>query len=109
MKKIYLFVFFSFCSIILIAQNISISENPLHIADSSAMLDISSDTRGLLVPRMSSTNRINISNPGTGLMVFDLDSKSFWCYTGANWIEIAGGVSSMISDADGDTRIETEA
>jgi hypothetical protein len=109
MKKIYLSVFFSFCSVILIAQNISISDNPLHVADSSAMLDISSETKGLLVPRMSSTNRINILNPGTGLMVFDLDSKSFWCYTGATWIEIAGGVTSMISDVDGDTRIETEA
>lgn len=109
MKKIYLSAFFSICSIILLAQNISISDNPLHIADSSAMLDISSDSKGLLVPRMASTSRMNISNPGTGLMVFDLDSKSFWCYTGANWIEIAGGATTMISDADGDTRIETEA
>lgn len=73
--------------------------------DASAMLDISSTDKGLLIPRMDSTSRKNISNPTTGLLVFDTDNNSFWYYS-SNWIDI--GKSSLVQDADGDTKIQVE-
>ncbi len=56
-------------------------------ADASAMLDVASSDKGMLIPRMSSTDRENISNPATGLMVFDLTTNSFWFYN-SGWMEI---------------------
>ena len=37
---------------------------------STAILEVNSSTKGLLIPRMSSLNRDNIVNPATGLIVF---------------------------------------
>ena len=55
--------------------------------DASAMLDVSSTDKGILIPRMDSTNRKNISNPAIGLMVYDSTTHSFWFYNTA-WEEI---------------------
>jgi hypothetical protein len=47
---------------------------------SSAMLDIKSSSKGLLVPRLDSNSRKLINSPADGLMVFDTDTKSIWIY-----------------------------
>ncbi|MEY2702200.1 MAG: hypothetical protein RLY43_833 [Bacteroidota bacterium] len=39
--------------------------------DPSSALDITSTTKGLLIPRMSTTNRNLITNPATGLLIFN--------------------------------------
>ncbi|MCX6268724.1 MAG: hypothetical protein NTW16_15455, partial [Bacteroidetes bacterium] len=44
--------------------------------DSSAMLDIKSTTKGMLIPRMTSALRMAIGNPVTGLMVYQTDGAS---------------------------------
>jgi hypothetical protein len=62
--------------------------------DPSAILDISATDKGLLIPRVDSTQRSNIVNPATGLMVYDTDSKSFWHYDG-EWIEISSKASDI--------------
>ena len=54
----------------LYAQGVAINEDG-SAADSSAMLDVKSTTKGLLIPRMSSAERTAIPSPATGLMVFD--------------------------------------
>lgn len=43
--------------------------------DVSSMLDITSTSKGLLTPRMTTAQRIAISNPANGLMVYDLDES----------------------------------
>ncbi|MEL6923999.1 MAG: tail fiber domain-containing protein [Bacteroidota bacterium] len=63
--------------------------------DASAILDVSSTTKGMLVPRMTSTQRTNIASPATGLLVFDTDESSFWFYNGTGWSGLAGGLSAM--------------
>lgn len=63
--------------------------------DSKAMLDINSTTKGLLIPRMTTTQRLAISPTPTSLMVFDTDNKSYWYHNGAEWKEL--GVSSSSS------------
>jgi hypothetical protein len=41
--------------------------------NASAMLDIVSNNKGMLVPRMSTLQRNAIISPATGLLVFDTD------------------------------------
>ena len=47
------------------------------VADNSAMLDISSTTAGLLIPRMTASQRDLISSPATGLLVYITDDSTF--------------------------------
>ncbi len=53
----------------------------------SAALDITSTTKGLLIPRMTNAQRQAISNPAAGLQVFvtDLDGGRFMFYDGTEW------------------------
>jgi len=60
-------------------------------ADASAMLDVKSTARGVLVPRMSTTQRTAITAPATGLLVFDTNTNTFWFFNGATWIELGAG------------------
>ncbi len=55
--------------------------------DASSALDITSTTKGLLIPRMTNAQRQAISNPAAGLQVFvtDLDGGSFIFYDGTEW------------------------
>jgi len=73
--------------------------------DASAMLDVKSDSKGMLVPRMSSSQRTMISSPATGLLVFDTDTESFWFKDSNVWVELVSGNVSKLADADGDTNI----
>jgi hypothetical protein len=55
-------------------------------ASASAMLDVSSSTQGVLVPRMTATQRNAIVSPSTGLLVYQTDGTSgFYYYDGAAW------------------------
>ena len=56
--------------------------------DASAMLDVQSTSKGLLIPRMTAVQRIAIAIPATGLLVFDTDSLSLFMYTGS-WKKVA--------------------
>ena len=50
-------------------QSVAINTNG-STADGSALLDISSTTKGVLIPRMSATDKVNIANPATGLLIY---------------------------------------
>ena len=56
--------------------------------DPSAMLDVQSTTQGMLIPRMSSAERNNISSAAEGLMVYDLDTHSPWTYSQSQWQQL---------------------
>jgi hypothetical protein len=55
--------------------------------DGSAALDITSTTKGLLIPRMTNAQRLAIASPVAGLQVFvtDFDGGSFMFYDGTKW------------------------
>ena len=55
---------------------------------SSSMLDITSNSKGILIPRMTTVERNAIVSPAKGLMVFDNDTNSFWDYNGSIWDEV---------------------
>ena len=50
--------------------------------NSSAQLDITSTNKGVLIPRMTTTQRNAITSPAKGLMVFDSTATSLWYYDG---------------------------
>ncbi len=71
--------------ILLNAQNIGVGTNTPH---SSALLDISSTSKGVLVPRLTTLQRENITDPSNGLLVYDTEKISFWYYGDGAWNEI---------------------
>ncbi len=69
---------------------------------SSAKLDITSTTKGFLMPRMTSSQRTAISTATTGLQVFDLTTNSPWYYANSAWNEVQKtGLSWNISGNSG--------
>lgn len=90
-----------FCSILLSlnGQNGSILEPDkacINCAtpEPSAVLEVESTTKGILIPRMTSSQRTAISSPANGLLVYDTTTKSFWYNnTATGWKEMASGGS----------------
>ncbi|MBI9037237.1 MAG: tail fiber domain-containing protein [Bacteroidales bacterium] len=79
--------------------------------DPSAILDLSSFDKGFLVPRVSTSERNAIGTTQGGLLVYDIETESFWYYNNmlADWVEIINDANNnSISDADNDTYITTE-
>mgnify|MGYP003667436560 CR=1 FL=1 len=87
MKKLFPLLFSIIILHNLTSQSVGISETGT-APHSSAMLDIQSDYKGMLTPRVTTTNRMNISNPASGLILYDTDTQTFWYYNGQNWVEI---------------------
>ena len=59
------------------------------IPNSSAMLDVQSTTKGILIPRLTMDQRIAIINPANGLMVYQTDDVSgFYYYNSIIWQRI---------------------
>ena len=83
MKKILLLLF-SQCLLngLIEAQNIGLGTTT---PDASAMLDIKSNTKGLLIPRTSTVSRLAIINPAKGLILYDSTTNNFWFYNGSSW------------------------
>ena len=77
------------------AQSIAIN-NDGSTADASAILDIKSTTKGILVPRMTKTEKNNITSPAAGLMVFQTgpDSTGFHYYNGSQWLWISSSATA---------------
>lgn len=60
----------------------------------SAKLDVVSSDGGLLVPRMSSAQKSNISFPANGLLVYDNTLNEFWVYNNG-WKTLFGNATGM--------------
>ncbi len=60
-------------------------------ADPAAMMDVKSNSLGLLTPRMSAGERTAIITPATGLIVYQTDqTPGFYYYNGAGWDRLTG-------------------
>ncbi len=75
------------------AQGVAINNNNA-APNSSAMLDVQSTTKGMLIPRMTTAQRAAIASPAKGLMVFDTGVNSFWFYNGSAWINLSSGAAT---------------
>ena len=94
--KLVSFALFIFCSMSAQSQNVAITDDDSYTANSSAMLDIKSLSKGMLVPRLTTVQRNAVSNPATGLLVFDTDVLSFYFYNGTSWTNLSSGNASGI-------------
>ncbi len=113
MKKLtfsLLFVFFIFS---VTKAQVSINSDGAS-ANPKAMLDVKSNTKGLLIPRMTTVERTtlfnSLTNDEVGMLVFDTDVKFFFVYLGTalQAAKLNEGVMSKLEDSDGDTKIEVE-
>lgn len=66
-------------------------------ADQSAMLDISSNAKGLLIPRMATTERDAITLPATGLFIYNTTVNAFQVNTGTPATPIWSTLSTAVS------------
>ena len=74
-------------------QNHGVSMNTTNAAaDPSAILDVSSTSQGLLVPRMTTAQRNAIASPANSLLVYDTDIKQFYFYNAVSsqWVAAIG-------------------
>lgn len=67
-----------------------------NLPDHSAMLDVSSTVKGILFPRLTTSQRISIQSPQNGLVVIDVDTKSFWFVKNSAWAQIPFDGSSFL-------------
>jgi hypothetical protein len=85
MKRI-LFLLLISHSTQLAAQNIGIGTTT---PNASAQLDVSSTTKGILIPRMSDAEKNAIPSPAQVLIVFNTNTNSFQYYNGVSWANIS--------------------
>lgn len=73
------------------AQNVGINATGA-TPDNSAILDVSSNDKGMLIPRLTEAQRISIATPATGLIVYQTNNTDgFWYFDGTQWINLSGG------------------
>jgi hypothetical protein len=70
--------------------------------DASAVLDMTSTSQGVLIPRMTTTQREAIATPVIGLQVYDTNTMSVWSYNGAAWANGTGGPGKFVDGATPD-------
>jgi hypothetical protein len=57
----------------------------LNVATTSAIVEITSTTKGFLPPRMTTTEKNAIATPASGLVVYDSTLNKLAVYTGSAW------------------------
>ncbi|QMU30464.1 beta strand repeat-containing protein [Adhaeribacter radiodurans] len=89
---LFLFSVYHTCTF---AQNTGISDVN-RTPDASAVLDVYSTSKGVLVPRLNEAQRTAIASPAIGLLVYQTDGATpgFYYYTGTTWTPIASGSGS---------------
>jgi Chaperone of endosialidase len=94
MKKTLLFLFLASAALVIPslsrAQSVAINADS-SLPDPSAILDLKSGKKGLLVPRMTMAQRNAIAVPAIGLLIYQTDNTpGFYCYDGAAWGAVKG-------------------
>ncbi len=90
MKKIVFIVIVFLNDLTSYGQSVAINTDA-SAPNASAILDIKSVNKGLLIPRMSTVQRTAIAAPAAGLQVFDITTNSIWFYNGSTWNALSAG------------------
>lgn len=70
--------------------------------DNSSMLDIKSTSKGVLIPRMTQTERSSITSPANGLLVYQTNGTiGFYFYDGSSWVRLANSSETVYTSGTG--------
>ena len=101
MRQLFLIIITLVLSQHLYAQGVRISTDNLD-PENSAMLDIVSTDKGVLIPRMTSAQLTSIATPAVGLLVFQTDGNSgFYYFNGSIWINLSQPAGTAGGDLTG--------
>ena len=81
------------------AQSMGISSSAI-TPDASSILEMRTSTKGLLMPRLTTTERDAIASPATGLIIYNTTASKFNFYNGSTWITMFSG-SSVVNSVTG--------
>ena len=90
MKQFLIFLLFPFVFISSYSQGIGIGTNT---PNASALLDISSTTKGLLIPRMTTTQMNAIATPAAGLLIFNTTDSLMYVRKNSGWSKLNSTVT----------------
>jgi hypothetical protein len=82
------------------AQSMGIS-NAAITPDPSSILEMRTTEKGILIPRMTTAERDNISSPATGLMLYNTITNQYNFYNGTAWV--FWGSAAYLSATSGET------
>lgn len=71
--------------------------------DNSAALAVESTTKGLLFPRMTTTQKNSISTPATGLIVYDTTVGAIFYFNGNDWVMMVKNIVDTTNCLIGDS------
>lgn len=82
------------------------------VVDGSAILDLTSTTKGILIPRVSENDRLNnIPSPSQGLLVYQNDaatfSEGFYYYSGGSWRYLFSSSTGTLPVSQGGTGLSS--
>ena len=68
-------------------------------ADNSALLDIKSNSKGILIPRMTAAQKTAIASPASGLLIYQTNaSAGFYYYNGSAWTPLTSLAQGPLTD-----------
>jgi hypothetical protein len=76
-------------------QTVVVTDDNTYVTgQASSVLDVKSTSKGFLAPRMTLAQRVVISSPAEGLLVYQTDGvKGFYYYTNSAWVILTSGSS----------------
>lgn len=66
-------------------------------ASTDAVVNIISTTKGVLIPRMTTTQRNAIGSPSTSLLIYNTTTTQYELYTGSTWQSLASYISGTLT------------
>jgi len=90
-------------------QTVVVTDNSSYVTgQASSVLDVYSVSKGFLAPRMTTAQRIAVSAPTEGLLVYQTDgTKGFYFYTNGVWTALAASGASWSLTGNGGTTYPT--
>jgi len=97
MRSVILFFAFSITVAKGFSQTVVVTDDNTYVTgQASSVLDVKSTSKGFLAPRMTLAQRVAISSPVEGLLVYQTDGvKGFYYYTNSAWVILASGTGTQ--------------
>jgi uncharacterized protein (TIGR02145 family) len=89
MKNIFLFLIMTGLTAALAAQ-VAINHDG-SLPDASSMLEVNSNNKGFLPPRMNTTQRDAIDSPAEGLLIYNTTTNCLQWFNGSLWFDLCQG------------------